>query len=92
MFCHKCGAEIELKNKPGRQDYCPKCDAALHCCMNCRFYSPGAYHDCKETETEWVSDKAGPNFCDYFSASEKKSSISVKPDGAKAKLDKWFKK
>jgi len=92
MFCHKCGAEIPLKNKVGRQEYCPQCDSALHCCMNCRFYSPGAFHDCRETEAEWVSDKSGPNFCDYFSPSEKKSGPADKSSEAREKLDKLFKK
>jgi hypothetical protein len=90
MFCHKCGAEIPVKDKIGRQEYCSQCDAALHCCMNCRFYSPGAYHDCKETEAEWVSDKAGSNFCDTFSPCEKKTAAIDQSAEARRKLDRLF--
>jgi hypothetical protein len=93
MNCHRCGFGIDIEDKIGRQATCPKCGTPLHCCLNCRFYDPAAYHQCRETQAEWVSDKEGANFCDYFepggsSASQKPS----KADEARKKLDQLFKK
>ena len=50
----------------GRQEACPRCDADLHCCRNCRFRDPGAHNQCRETQAEWVKEKDRSNFCDYF--------------------------
>ena len=34
--------------------------------MNCQFYDRGAYHECTESQAEWVRDKEEGNFCSYF--------------------------
>ena len=39
----------------------------MHVCRNCRFYSPGAHYDCRETVEELVADKEKANFCAAFS-------------------------
>jgi hypothetical protein len=65
-ICHACQRELTLKDKPGRRDYCPHCEADLHCCLNCRFYNPTLSNQCQETQAEWVVDKERANFCDYF--------------------------
>ena len=92
MFCHQCGLEIEVKVKVGRQELCPKCGSHLHCCFHCRFYDQNAYHQCRETEAEWVRDKAAANFCEYFEPSDSPSrSKSSKADEARNKLDQLFK-
>ncbi len=65
-LCHACQRELALKDKPGRKDCCPYCEAELHCCLNCRFYVPGMHNDCQETQAERVPDKERANFCDYF--------------------------
>ena len=54
-----------------RENVCPKCHKATHCCKNCRFYSPGKHNDCDEPVAERVTDKDRANFCDYFEPSEK---------------------
>jgi hypothetical protein len=92
MNCHHCGFEVELKEKIKRQEICPKCGEYLHCCLNCRFYDEMAYHQCRETQVEWVQDKKGANFCDYF---EPKHSSDFpdqkkKSDDARKKLDELF--
>ena len=92
LECYHCGNKIEVKNKIGRQAMCPKCDRYLHCCLNCRFYDPAAYHQCRETQAEWVSDKQGANFCDYFEPSERKSVSDSMAEEARKKLDQLFKK
>ena len=93
MFCHHCGFEIEVKEKVGRQEPCPECGEYLHCCYNCRLYEVTAYHQCREEQAEWVTDKAMANFCDYFKPSEsKRPSKSSRADEARKKLDQLFKK
>lgn len=48
------------------RDTCPRCDADLHTCRNCRHYDAGAHHECRENQAEWVRDKDRNNRCDYF--------------------------
>ncbi len=99
MHCYNCGFEIKADRKIGRQDFCPKCASALHACRNCWFYSPRAYHECRETEAEWVAEKEAPNFCDYFEpsreqakdADEKKSGQTLTPREAEEKLKRMMK-
>jgi hypothetical protein len=65
--CHKCGSEwISEKKQPAVKEYCAVCTAYLHCCLNCRFHDPHAHNQCYIPNTEWVSDRAGGNFCDEF--------------------------
>ena len=93
MRCHHCGFEIKIDGKVSRQAVCPECSAYLHCCLNCRFYAPDAYHQCRETQAEWVNDKAGANFCDYFEpAASDRSQKQSKAEEARKKLDQLFKK
>jgi hypothetical protein len=91
--CFKCGTKIILEHKVFRQAMCPKCGNYLHCCLNCRLYSPNAAHECRESEARWARDKEAANFCDYFEPGdnviEKRSS---KEDDARAKLNQLFKK
>lgn len=63
--CHNCQAEIEIA-RPGRRDTCPRCDADLRCCCNCAFYEPGAHNDCREPQSDSITDREQGNFCDYF--------------------------
>ena len=91
MKCHRCGYDLEVKQKIGRQDMCPKCGEALHCCLNCRFFDEDAYHQCRETEAEWVSDKSAANFCDYFEPGDSGRSRTVDTSAeARKKLDELF--
>jgi hypothetical protein len=93
MQCYHCGFQIEIKDKIGRQITCAKCGSFLHCCLNCRFYSIKAYHQCRESQAEWVNDKKAANFCEYFKSSEKESSATKsKDDDSRRKLDQLFNK
>lgn len=93
MFCHACGAEIPPKEKYFRQDLCSSCGRPVHCCLNCTFYAPDAYQQCREPQAEWVHDKDAPNFCTYFKPSDRKgaSQKKEKEDAARKKLDDLFK-
>lgn len=65
--CHNCGAAwVSEKKAPGPKEYCETCSAYLHCCLNCRFHTPGRHNECAIPETDWVGDRAGANFCDQF--------------------------
>jgi hypothetical protein len=67
MNCFKCGTPYPVTvDRIGRTAACPKCDADLHCCRNCRHYSPAAHNACAEPKAEWVREKDRSNFCDYF--------------------------
>ncbi|ULQ59563.1 hypothetical protein K7I13_14015 [Brucepastera parasyntrophica] len=65
-MCWKCKKAILYENPIGRSMTCSSCGADIRCCKNCRFYSPGSYHDCAERPDELVSDKERANFCDQF--------------------------
>jgi hypothetical protein len=64
--CKRCGTELDSGSLIGRNSTCPSCNAYLHSCVNCRFYSPGRHNDCTEPQAELVRDKRSANFCDYF--------------------------
>jgi hypothetical protein len=92
--CHHCGNELTILDRVGRGDTCPSCHSDLHCCLNCIFYDPQAYNECREPNAERVLEKDRANFCDYFSFAEGKRSL--KKEGEKkevfSKLDELFKK
>ncbi len=73
--CHKCGTEWISENRyPGRMEICSKCGYYLHCCLNCKLYSPSAPKQCISPTTELVSDKEKANFCDEFDFAEEPKS------------------
>ena len=91
MTCYRCGSEIPVRDRIGRQETCSRCGVYLHCCLNCRFYDPNAHHQCRETEIEWVSDKESANFCDYFEPGDsQKSQRTDRAEEARKKLDQLF--
>lgn len=89
--CHYCGEQGHSDHKIGRQDTCSHCGEYLHCCLNCRFYDEQAYHQCRETQAEWVHDKKSANFCDYFETLTGPSPDKNKSDDARDKLNQLFK-
>jgi len=66
ISCWSCKKEVKVPDKITRQDMCPECDTPLKCCFNCKFYDKDAYHQCLETQSEWVRYKEKANFCEYF--------------------------
>jgi hypothetical protein len=64
--CHRCGREIRLLSKLVRTDSCPYCSSDLKCCLNCRFFDPGANNQCREPQAEWCPNKDKANFCEFF--------------------------
>jgi hypothetical protein len=64
--CHACRKQQVIERKAGRSETCPHCGADLHVCLNCCFYNPGAYNECREPQAERVVEKKRSNFCDFF--------------------------
>ena len=91
ITCHRCGQEMDIQHKVGREEKCSNCSSYLHCCLNCRFYDSAAHWQCKETEIEWVEDKASGNFCDYFRPSDRIRPPNNRREEAKKKLNDLFK-
>jgi len=92
--CYKCKKELDRDSTVGRRDTCPFCESDLHVCLNCRFYDPGSYNDCRESQAERVVEKDRSNFCDYFEFGNSASGGTVKQKGVapKGKLEALFKK
>jgi predicted RNA-binding Zn-ribbon protein involved in translation (DUF1610 family) len=65
--CYSCHHVLDETLEVFRSTSCPSCGKHLKVCLNCRFYSPGAHWDCRETIDEPVRDKDKANFCGYFS-------------------------
>ena len=84
--CHQCG-EI-ITDAVGFRDTCPKCHAYLHCCVNCRLYSPSSHNHCLSPTTEYVRDVEGANFCEEFDFTARAQSGGQKP--TKSKFDQLF--
>jgi len=66
VLCWSCKKEIEVPQKISRKDACPNCGVDLKCCYNCQLYDKDAFHQCHETEAEWVRYKEKGNFCEFF--------------------------
>lgn len=64
--CYACATQIDDRMRVYRTTVCPGCGRDLKCCLNCRFYDPGAHWQCRETIPEEVRDKEKANFCEYF--------------------------
>jgi len=91
--CHRCGEPwLVEKKQPGVKECCPKCSAYLHSCLNCRWHLPSAHNECYIPDTDWVSDRAGANFCDQFEFkdSDVQENLDTKKDSARAALDKFL--
>jgi hypothetical protein len=84
-ICYACGHELQLIGRPGRSDLCPSCSASIHCCRNCRYHNPGAHNQCREPQAEWVRDREGANFCDYFEMRKGRPDIQTTDRAARAK-------
>ena len=91
IACYQCQNEIELSERVGRKDTCPFCGADLHCCRNCKFYDESAHNQCKEPNSDWVSDRERSNFCDYFSFADK-AKETPEADIARVRAEALFKR
>ncbi len=82
--CHACGEPWEGSpgSQPGKNETCPKCDADLHTCLNCRHHDPACHNECKSSTAERVKDKDRHNSCDEFQFADKTPGKGGAPGGA----------
>jgi hypothetical protein len=90
--CAHCQKEIPDERWIGRQAQCPFCGHDLRACLNCVFYEPGAFHDCRESQAERVLEKSRSNFCDYFQYRTGAEKPGRRPADVQEKLAALFKK
>ncbi len=64
--CFHCKKELKGARRPGRGESCPFCGSDVKVCLNCRFYDPNSYNECREPVAERVVDKEKANFCEFF--------------------------
>jgi len=77
-----------------RSDVCSECGAYVRCCLNCEFYDEGYHNQCRETHSEYVSDREGANFCDWFRLADHsgEGAKAASANEAHKKFDELFKK
>ena len=94
MFCYHCQKPVE--GKVSFRDECLHCQADLHICLNCRFYDPSFYNECKESLAERVKEKDRNNRCEYFAfatnGAQKKSALDQKREDLLKSAEALFKK
>ncbi len=62
--CAACGATVQANI--GTDSTCPKCNADLHTCRQCRSFDPGARFECRKPITARIANKQAPNNCELF--------------------------
>ncbi len=94
LYCHACGAELDIVGAVGRRDACLACRADLHACAGCVAYAPDTVKQCREPFADPPSDKRASNACDYFQYAPDKLPESSKDTRAEAlrRLEDLFKK
>jgi hypothetical protein len=91
-LCHACGKEIRVKERVGRRDICPHCEAELRCCLNCAFYDLHYANACREPNADLVEEKDRGNYCEYFSYNTEVKKQEIAKQNARAQLEALFKK
>ena len=91
--CYHCGTTIPPSSQSslGRRDQCTQCRRDLHCCRNCRHYSPTSYNECREPNADRVVDKEQSNFCDFFAPGGDGKGQGSETGAIRKKLDDLFK-
>lgn len=92
--CTRCGNIESLE--VGSLSKCGKCGVALHACIQCESFDPGATFECRQKIAARVSPKDASNDCTLYSPRrtierETGSSEAAGPTGAKKAFDDLFK-
>ncbi len=86
--CHACGQGLDPNFSVVRSSVCASCGKDLKVCLNCKFYSPSAHWECKESSiSERVAEKDKANFCDWFRFKDSTGAVPEHPKDNKAKED-----
>lgn len=84
-LCFNCQHPWESSlRQPAVKETCPRCDAYLHCCRNCRFHRKGYPNECYIPDTEKVADKRRANFCDEFEFRDAEAEAARRSKGENA--------
>ncbi len=89
ISCFNCGTRIDIVEKVGFRETCPSCDAWLHSCVHCRFWSGG---HCTEPAAEKTGDPQARNFCEWYHGIEANSADEKDPAGTKDAAEDLWKK
>ena len=94
MHCCACNTEVSLSagERIGFRDECSHCGTDLHSCRNCLHHDATAYNECREPNSERVSDRDRGNRCDYFSPSEREGGSDDSRKDALSAVESLFKK
>ena len=97
LRCSNCGEEWKGEARPGFHATCPKCDAHVYVCINCRYYDPNTSRGCQLLNTEPVRDKHRPCFCEEFKFVDRPAAWSPEEEkkareSAREKFGRLFKK
>src|SRR5262245_29481294 len=92
--CTRCGNVESLEI--GSLSKCGKCGVALHACIQCESFDPGATFECMQKIPARVSPKDAANECSFFSPRrtverETGSTPATGSSGAKKAFDDLFK-
>lgn len=90
--CARCGSlgSTEI----AAASVCARCGVALHACIQCTSFDPGARFECRETIAARVSPKDEANACPLFAARvqvERETGSSPAPSSARKAFDDLFK-
>lgn len=94
MICQQCKKENSIADRVAYRETCLHCSADLHSCVQCEFYDPRAYNECRETSAERILEKSKSNFCDFYAPAKGAGSGPKAPakDDLKAAAEALFKK
>lgn len=89
--CTRCGNIESLE--VGSLSKCGKCGVALHACIHCESFDPGAVFECRQKLPARVSPKDAANECAFFSPRRtiERETGSTAPASARKALDDLFK-
>ncbi|NQU14784.1 MAG: hypothetical protein HQ561_11590 [Desulfobacteraceae bacterium] len=92
MNCAFCGEKLNIEGKVMRRDTCTHCGRDLRCCVQCKFYDPHAYNDCREVMAERIADNQRANTCEYYVLKGSSGGPGDRRVEAKKALEALFKK
>jgi len=81
--------EVEVVERVGFRETCPSCDAWLHSCVHCDFWSGG---HCTEPAAEKIGNPETQNFCEWYRGIDANSADERKAAGTKETAEDLWKK
>ncbi len=92
VVCYNCSSAIQFEGQISRTLTCQNCSCNVKCCLNCTFYEPNAYNECREPQAERITNKELANFCSFFEPNPQPRAFDSKKEAARKKLEELFRK